>query len=490
MSQRSESVRAWVEKQYEALKLVGPPDGCAAALATLRRDYTDTRTLFGLDATDAEVAEKQQRLRGMASAWLESLQQEPLAVRVKALQWVDFLAASPSDRELEQAPVIEKLNRAFVGAWRYHGFADGLSEEQQSLAHTLRQLNALPASFLPVATQLGRVWVLGEDARVSAQSFDSYSQAFGDPSAALQEAAESAGLELYCGIESLLAQLEDGAKSFRLGGGVLGDRRIEIQANADGQIRVTGAGQAPHTFATLNAYLEAVAAALASDGGAAHDSLPLGLVLNHKLTASGKRRNLRPSVSILLEREAKIGSRAVRFKDCESPPLDGELALWHPIDDFEGSPRFRFQRPIAVRNAWLGTAHLALVLHDGSPVSRWLELGDASTDTTQLYLLRVQDFEAVLEQVSPGDLVLKGTKTNPFQSVSLGGVAFNVLETVDGNARVHGGLDAGGKLVCVIIVTGDIAWSGEGYVRGPAWSGVITVSEGIPARTKKGKART
>jgi len=173
---------------------------------------------------------------------------------------------------------------------------------------------------------------------------------------------------------------------------------------------------------------------------------------------------IEPWMKAWLEEKYGEDEPAVRREDLGTVALEGELALWHPIYDLHGAPRFALAGRPTLEAIWVGGELAGYLLRrggDGSArevVETWREIGDASTDATRFFLVQVDQTEAVIDWMNEDvtgfeSLGSEANATAELATHPKGTARTLTLMSPDGNAGIRGGYARDGELACVVIET-------------------------------------
>jgi hypothetical protein len=161
-----------------------------------------------------------------------------------------------------------------------------------------------------------------------------------------------------------------------------------------------------------------------------------------------------PAVRAWLEEKFGQVPAEARVESFGALPLAGALAVWHPLDDLNEAPRIAFPAPAVLELVERHGELVGYVLRvPGAKPVRWVELGDASTDTDRFFLISVVDTEAVITWLNEDPMGFEQLGgEQPMQLAEHGdGTRLVVLASPDGNARVRAGCSADGQLACAVI---------------------------------------
>ncbi len=154
--------------------------------------------------------------------------------------------------------------------------------------------------------------------------------------------------------------------------------------------------------------------------------------------------------------EKRFGDASgARVEDFGPLPLEGEIAIWHPLDDIYAAPRVPFGAPPRIEAVWVGEELAGYVLRTPGDIATWRDLGDASTDADRFFVVEASRLDAVVDWFNDElDTFEQLGGERPVETVTYkDGTRMVVIVSGDGNARVRGGFAAGGELVCAVIET-------------------------------------
>lgn len=154
-------------------------------------------------------------------------------------------------------------------------------------------------------------------------------------------------------------------------------------------------------------------------------------------------------------RKAAEDPTRIRVEDFGPLPLQGELVVWHPLDDVHRAPRIPFRTAPGVEAIWVGDELAGYVLRTPGDVATWGDLGDASTDTDRFFVFEVSRVERVIDwfkdERDTFEQLGGNRQVEPIDHSN--GTRIVVIGSPDGNARIRAGYARSGELVCAVIDT-------------------------------------